>query len=235
MSKSTVSKVTCPKCKMKGDFTVYPVINTVHDPELAEKLKDLSLFSYTCPSCNTTVPVDYGLLYHDMDKRMMIYYVRNDAGAKRAEEMFLGKGIYDVAEDLRGKYLYRVVRSKRQLKEKIDIFDAGLDDRYMEMTKLFYMTKFQADYPDLEASQSYVYGADGVFYVAFSTQEGEISTTVNMSEYNYMKEVFPSFSTPLRGGDVNIDFDWAMKQVNNQNFGNFLSQTAGGDIKVTVD
>ena len=34
------------------------------------------------------------------------------------------------------KYLYRIVTSANQLVEKIQIFDAGKDDRVMELVKL---------------------------------------------------------------------------------------------------
>ncbi len=234
MAKSSVKKITCPKCGAQSDFTVYSSINSVHDPELSEQLKNLSLYEAVCPKCNTKAIVDYGLLYHDMNKRIMIYYVRKEIEAQKAADMFLGRGVYDVAEDLKGKYLYRVVRSKRQLKEKIAIFDANLDDRYMELSKIFYLTKFEADYPDLDAEESYIYGSDGIFYVAFSTKEGEVATNFDMAVYQHMKENFTTLSTPLRGGDVFIDFEWAMKQINKENFGQFLSEGIGGDIKVKI-
>jgi len=234
MEKAVEKTVTCPKCQGEGKFTVYGSINSVQDPELTEKLKNLSLFDYTCPHCNARVTFDYGLLYHDMDKRIMIYYKRKEADAKKVADMFLGRGIYDVAEDLQGKYLYRVVRRKRQLREKIAIFDANLDDRYMELAKLFYLTKFEADYPDLEAEWIYIYGKDGGFYIAFSTKEGEISTNFDMAVYTHMKEVFPELSDPLRGGEVFIDQEWAMKQMNNRTMGDLLTGAVGSDLKITI-
>ncbi|MBR4581023.1 MAG: CpXC domain-containing protein [Lachnospiraceae bacterium] len=234
MEKVVVKTVSCPKCQGQGQFNVYSSINSVQDPEETAKLKNLSIFDYVCPHCNARVTFDYGLLYHDMNKRIMIYYKRKEAEAKKAADMFLGRGIYDVAEDLKGKYLYRVVRRKRQLREKIAIFDANLDDRYMELSKLYYQTKFEADYPDLEAETSYIYGSEGLFYVAFSTKEGEISTNFDMAVYNHMKEVFPELSDPLRGGDVFIDQEWALKQLKNRTTGDLLTGAIGGDLKITI-
>ena len=234
MEKTVEKDITCPKCSQTGSFTAYKSINSVHDPELTEKLKNLSLYDYICPHCNTRVTVDYGLLYHDMDKRIMIYYKRKESEAQKAADMFLGRGVYDVAEDLQGKYLYRVVRTKRQLREKIAIFDANLDDRYMELSKMFYRTKFEAAYPDLEPDEIYIYGSDGIFYVAFSTKEGEISANMDMAVYKHMQEVFPHPTSPVRGGEVFIDQDWAMKQLQNHDFEQLLTSVVGGDLKVTI-
>ena len=83
MEKVIEKNVTCPKCQGAGKFNVYSSINSVQDPELTEKLKNLSLFDYTCPHCNARVTFDYGLLYHDMNKKIMIYYKRKEAEAKK--------------------------------------------------------------------------------------------------------------------------------------------------------
>jgi DNA-directed RNA polymerase subunit RPC12/RpoP len=215
MSVSKVKTITCPKCGGTGDFTVYNSVNTKEDPELAEKLKDMTLFEYKCPHCGALVFVDYGLLYHNVEKGVMIYYVRNDADAEKAVDLFRGKE-NAAAEELKGRYIYRVVRSYRQLKEKIMIFDENMDDRVMELAKLLYLTKFQVEYPDLvpEIKESYVYGSEGEYQVAFRTKDGEVSTDFNMQDYEDMDGRFEYLLKPIRrSGDIIVDQNWAMNLV----------------------
>lgn len=215
MSASRIKNITCPKCGEAGEFIVYNSINTRENPELAKKLKDMTLFEYKCPKCGAVVFVDYGLLYHDVEKSVMIYYVRNDADAEKAEAIFRGKET-DAADELKGRYIYRVVRSYRQLKEKIMLFDENMDDRVMELAKLLYLTKFQVEYPDLvpEIKESYVYGSEGEYQVAFRTKEGEISTNFNMQDYEDMDGRFEYLLKPIRrSGDIVVDQNWAMDLV----------------------
>ncbi len=49
-----------------------------------------------------------------------------------------------------------------------------------------------------------------------------------------MKEVFPELSDPLRGGEVFIDQEWAMKQMNNRTMGDLLTGAVGSDLKITI-
>ena len=215
MSVSKVKTITCPKCGAVGDFTVYNSINTREDPELASKLKDMTLFEYKCPECGALVFVDYGLLYHNVEKGIMIYYVRNDADAEKAVDLFRGKE-NAAAEELKGRYIYRVVRSYRQLKEKIMIFEENMDDRVMELAKLLYLTKFQVEYPDLvpEIRESYVYGSEGEYQVAFRTKDGEVSTDFHMQDYEDMDGRFEYLLKPIRrSGDIIVDQNWAMDLV----------------------
>ena len=48
------------------------------------------------------------------------------------------------------KYLYRIVTSANQLVEKIQIFDAGKDDRVMELVKLLATDSLLENNPDEE-------------------------------------------------------------------------------------
>ena len=127
MSTITTKSIKCPKCAAAGEIQMYSAVNTAENPEEAAKIRDLSAFTFTCPDCGSKTEADYKVLYHDPDKQLMIYYARRDEDAKKIEEMFLGKGIYDVADDIKGRYLYRIVRSKRHLRLRRNLFRGLLD------------------------------------------------------------------------------------------------------------
>ncbi len=73
MSKSHIYSFKCPKCNKKIPCVIYDSINVTLDPELKEKLLDTSLFHVTCPHCHKTFTHHYPFLYHDMEKKFMVF------------------------------------------------------------------------------------------------------------------------------------------------------------------
>lgn len=147
MSKHHIEKVTCPSCHHEGDFEVWDSINTVLDPEMKEKVLNQSIFLYTCPSCGETFRLNYSTLYHQMEDLVMIYLVP-ESEVEKTYEMFYGENA--LADYRTEKYLYRIVTSANQLVEKIQIFDAGKDDRVMELVKLLATDSILKNDPDIE-------------------------------------------------------------------------------------
>ena len=114
-------------------------INVSLDPDMKNKVLDRSAFFGECPSCGFRFTVNYGFLYHDMEKRYMLHYVQ----CKEEEQDVLR--IYNSSNEenaamrenaLMKGYTFRIVRSYNELIEKICIFDAGLDDRIIEIYKV---------------------------------------------------------------------------------------------------
>jgi hypothetical protein len=127
--------ITCPKCQKAGIFTVWDSINTKLDPDMKDRVKSQEAFCYHCPHCGTDVHVDYGFLYHDMDHHFMVFYAPTDKDQENADcDMADGQAQFKAMVDTAG-YVMRLVRTKADLLEKIAIFEAGLDDRLMELTK----------------------------------------------------------------------------------------------------
>ena len=85
------------------------------------------LFEFACPSCGRTSRVVHPeLLYHDPEGGLL---VQLDALGK-----FDASSLRDFESSL--PPVTRVVRDSNALLEKIHIFDAGLDDRVLEVLKI---------------------------------------------------------------------------------------------------
>ena len=147
MSKHHMEKLTCPSCHHDGDFEVWDSINTVLDPEMKEKVLNQSIFLYTCPNCGETFRLNYPILYHQMEDLVMIYLVPESEVEKTYEIFYEKNALADYRTE---KYLYRIVTSANQLVEKIQIFDAGKDDRIMELVKLLATDSILKNNPDKE-------------------------------------------------------------------------------------
>src|SRR4030095_5029035 len=98
------------------------------------------LFRFRCPECGAATQVLYPMLYHDMQRKLMIWMIPDD-GSGAATKPPEGPGL-PTGGPMAG-YKTRSVNSVNELLEKILIFDAELDDLTLEMIKI--IIAFQAE------------------------------------------------------------------------------------------
>ncbi len=127
MSMSRQISVTCKQCGKEHPFTAWESLNVTHDRDFKQQLLKGQLTRFTCPDCASSTHVLHPILYHDMDKRLMLW-------------LWLEKGEPDTAfvpvQRFLDEYQFRIVSTYDALVEKIFIFDRGLDDRLVEFLKL---------------------------------------------------------------------------------------------------
>lgn len=124
MSTSVTKEIACPQCGSAQSLTLYSGINVSDNPELKEKILNESLFDYRCPRCGYGAQMAYPLVYHDPKNGYMIALYRTNTKGNKVEAPQSISGITK-----------RRVKNLAELKEKILIFDAGLDDVAVEMVK----------------------------------------------------------------------------------------------------
>lgn len=129
MSLKAQANGVCSKCGRTAEITVYRSINTADDTSLKEKVKNGSLFLWECPHCGTVNLARYETLYHDPEKKVMLWLVPD---GKISQTQILSITNHTKAM---GGYTLRLVRDMGELMEKVLIFDAGLDDVVLELCK----------------------------------------------------------------------------------------------------
>ena len=77
MATSITAAVTCSHCGKEHDIQTYPNINVKESPELKARIKDGTLFLWTCPDCGQVNLAPYQTLYHDPDEKVMIWLTPN--------------------------------------------------------------------------------------------------------------------------------------------------------------
>lgn len=167
MSKPVKLKMPCPACGKSGEFVAWTSLNVTLDPHEKTRLLDRSLTQFTCAACGHTAQLIYPLLYHDMDNAYMIWLLPPGTGGETEPEALSP----DVAARLGEKYRYRSVGNLNQLIEKILIFDAGLDDRVVELAKLVAAGKLPPD----------KMGGEVYFSSMSAAGEGEAGATLNFA------------------------------------------------------
>lgn len=130
MTKITNDLFTCPSCKKESKFVKYDSVNVTLQPELREKVLSGTIFDWVCPYCGETLSIRYNLLYHDMDRAFQVYYSPSNSSETN-------KMINDLLTKYPGmRCLCRTVETLNDLREKIYIFEAGLNDIAIELLKL---------------------------------------------------------------------------------------------------
>lgn len=130
--------VTCPACGNEGNYDHYSSANVTLDPILKECVLDNSLFTFECANCGESALVETDCLYHDMDKRLL-YQLTPEADSDEQLKDVLQQ-INDFGANfsfVREGYRIRVVPSLSDLKEKIIISDAELNDQVIELLKVY--------------------------------------------------------------------------------------------------
>ena len=208
MSKHHIEKVTCPSCHHEGEFEVWDSINTVLDPEMKEKVLNQSIFLYTCPNCGETFRLNYPTPYHQMEDFIMIYLVP-ESEVEKTYEMFYGENA--LADFRTEKYLTRIVTSANQLIEKIQIFDAGKDDRVMELVKLDSILKND---PDIEFDElRFAVDNDGTNILVIINR-GEITGAVNIDNmYEFASSHCDDFKDFRDDEDIVINREWILNKL----------------------
>ena len=211
MADSAVMKIKCPLCQTTGEFTIYPNINVTKNPEMKKKIISGELFMYECPHCHKKGQVDYGPVYHDMDKRLMIIDCKDEKEGLKLFAQF--KEELKDLDPSEVRYRFRIVKDCYELKEKIMIFDEGLDDRGVEVSKFLNRLNVKQNYPDFVIKRVYFNKLeDGSCRFEYIDPNNKMITIPVEGE---MKETLKGFFEKENPDEVIINEKWAEKVIEN--------------------
>ena len=144
MSFRMPEKLTCPYCNKTSTVDVYQTVNVTIDPELREKVFNKELFTFTCPLCGKQAILDMPLLYNDMDKQFLIQMCPSEEYAKGF--CINNHGIDAMPKWAKDGYRFRAVVGLNDLKEKILVFEAGLNDIAVDLFKHLMLSSDNAEF-----------------------------------------------------------------------------------------
>lgn len=130
MTRQTTATCECPTCRKSSEIEIWNSVNVTLDPQLRKQVLDGSAFAFVCPACGAQEQLSYHCLYHDMEHQFMVHWMPDLETLPQEELSELEKvTIWSPG------YRYRLVPSRNRLREKILIFECGLDDRVIEVMK----------------------------------------------------------------------------------------------------
>lgn len=134
------SAVSCPRCKTRGQVHVVDSLDLSVASDITRKLaRSGKLFIFECPECGKREPVSYPMSCIDDDGKAFITVLDLD---DRVESYRNTCRIYkelehDTGYDDEERYTFRIVDTCQELSEKLRIFSDYLDDRVVEILKVF--------------------------------------------------------------------------------------------------
>ncbi len=130
MSNVISKEVACPNCSEITNAHLYISINATNDPQFREELLSENLLKWKCENCGYEGRFTYPLLYNDMKRRFMIYLIPQIDRFQLED-----RALEDDYRNLKG-ITKRITPDFNSFKEKVFIFESGLDDMAVELTKL---------------------------------------------------------------------------------------------------
>ena len=191
----------CSACGEIFKMDVHQSINVSKDPSLKGKVLDGSLFMGECPRCGQNNLARYTTLYHDPSQKLLVLL----SDGNRAAEDAIAKA-FTQSEGMDG-YTARFVDDVGSLVEKVKIFDAGLDDRAMEMCK--YVTCMEMG-KELSFKFFRLDGADGDITLTYPGEGQMEMVNIGFNVYSDCERILsrnPSI-TQQTTGFVRIDSQW---------------------------
>ncbi len=149
MSRPQTIPVTCPKCQRDFQLKKWDSINVSINPEIKERILKHDFFHEACAHCGHSFQIIYPCLYHDTQQKLLIYLLPNEASAEKLAEL------NDIASSFDADYQIRIVKSEKQLVEKIQINDIELDDRAIELCKLLFQSYVTSQLEAAEIKEAY--------------------------------------------------------------------------------
>ena len=210
MSASEKATIICSKCSAETDFIAWKSITTDTDPIFKEKVRSGELYQCICPKCGNVTIIEYDTLYNEVDKDLTIYFVTSNESYEKAMDILKSDAVEEEEEQ---SGVFRVVRTRAAMREKLLISDAGYDDRTIEILKFITAThlkevqgvKFDAALFDKQES--------GYGFVFF--EKGKAVGFIPMNEEMY-KQVEVDFSPryPTDEEDnLEVGLEWVIKIV----------------------
>lgn len=149
--------LVCPHCghrflqKLKVNF------NTADHPEDKAAVRNGSAFVVRCPRCGHEWHLHYSFFYDQPEDLLAVYCLTEDKDAASVADAIRRNTLPPQAQPSVvprwQQYTWRVVRTEEECREKLAIFDAGLDDRCIELFKVFILNQLQAQAPDFHADE----------------------------------------------------------------------------------
>ena len=207
--------IKCPECGTDVEVSRPAVINVQNDPEYKIKVLTGELFNEKCPKCGQGLQVVSRITYHDMDKRLMIYF--RPITSQDELKTFDYEAIRSAIEDnfKAPNYAIRVVTTVNELMEKIKIAEFGLNDGVIEIAKFVYFDIFTKQFDGLGVVNIYYERRDDKDALIFFCNDGKTRSILIAPEvYSSIEKRFSAVVNAIYTSRVcMVGRDWALRMI----------------------
>lgn len=190
MSMYEYQMAECSNCGNEEKIKIWQSVNVTIDKEEKERILNNTFFKHKCSKCGEEAYIEYEMLYHDMDKKMMVYLIHDE---NEEYKEWVGKFLDSemAGTIIHGDYILRLVNNQNELKEKIMIRDLNLDDRIIEIMKLCYRYEIEESNPRLKITETYLNYYNNKYMIVFFLEDGRtMESIINKEFYNGLEKEY---------------------------------------------
>lgn len=205
----------CPECNANVEAEQWTAVNGEKNPQQKLKILEGTLFKAKCPKCGKETKIGYPLLYNDTKQGYMIWLVYDDESVKNTINYFKSSK-NDIVDDENGEEVdencrRRIVMSPESLREKIMIFDSGLDDKMIEILKLAYAKEAQRTLRDDNIAAAFFSNRNGEKHIEMYTEKGKAFVSpVSKKIYEEIEDKYGGKASYAEDRVFIIDDVWAL-------------------------
>ena len=207
--------IKCPECGTDIEVSRPAIINVQNDPEYKIKVLTGELFNEKCPKCGQGLQVVSRITYHDMEKRLMIYF--RPITSREELKSFDYEAIRSAIEDnfKAPNYAIRVVTTVNELMEKIKIAEFGLNDGVIEIAKFVYFDIFTKQFEGIGVANIYYERRDDKNALIFFCDDGRTrSIIIDPDVYAAIERRFSAVVNAIYTSRVcMVGRDWALRMI----------------------
>ena len=129
--KSVIVDTVCPHCHKTEKSKIWISVNNLENPRITKRIIDDTFFDKICSNCGKLYYLDYTVTYRDEDNNKAICYSSTEEEFMQLYYTFTETNRTEINENL------RLVRNRNSFREKVRIFSMEMDDRVVEIMKVW--------------------------------------------------------------------------------------------------
>ncbi|WP_124058720.1 CpXC domain-containing protein [Vaginisenegalia massiliensis] len=214
--KQTVN-LTCPVCNQEVEWSITTRLNTRENPNLKKDLLAGKLFDFECPVCGAKRQLETTFLYHDPDKKLMIFLIPNYQSRQEEIEALLDQMASQEGVDIHD-YQLRLVLHSTDLIEKVTLFDWGLSDQEIEIVKVLTDGLFAQEFPGKLVHNRFFYIKDKTPKILYITEDDQLLVDFHDSLLEFANSKFNKAIVDQHQGQfMVINQAWALNALDKKN------------------
>lgn len=192
----------CSACGKEFSARVILQVDLRRPEDQTADLKNGDLFTFRCPHCGTKAMYNHYLLWFGAEASVAVCNLTCSEERRALEEAIrttvqLGQA---------NRITLRIVKDPAVFVEKTEIFSSGLDDRAVEIVKLYFAGEAHAAYPEKEIRSVLFFRSGTDYGFLFRCADGDLTVTVTPEQF---QNAAAQFSFSGSGPEV-VDAAWAV-------------------------
>jgi hypothetical protein len=135
--------IECKYCGAEYDHAAHHVVEKCSSSHLVSDIINDEFFYAVCPHCHRMTGVDHPVVYADIENDVFIAYFDSDIEFALAHNQ-ITQWIEEFGVNLKHNFV-RIVSSQNELREKLILLENNLDDRVIEVIKLWSLEKLRQE------------------------------------------------------------------------------------------